>query len=72
VPTFLKKVAKSPLFLAKKLKNRPNNLQKSTQFFKKLKKAHFSKYKSGHKSPPIHKNIRTKYVLIVNYYFLDI
>jgi len=30
-------------FLTKKAKNRPNNLQKSTHFFKKYKKAHFSK-----------------------------
>jgi len=56
-------VAKSPLFLAKKLKNRPNNPQKSTQFFKKLKKAHFSKYKSGQKLPQIHKNIQTKFTI---------
>jgi hypothetical protein len=49
VATFKIKVGFWPLFLGKNPKYRPNNLQKSTQFFEKLKKAHFAKIKSGQK-----------------------
>jgi hypothetical protein len=40
-------MGKKPTYLGKNPKIRPYTLQKSAQFFEKLKKAHFAKFKSG-------------------------